>query len=258
MYLLVIGADSWEAYRRGRSDMIRIARIDFLTPSVQVLAFPRDMWVPIPRLDSRNIHEGKLNCAYSWGNVYLGPGMGPSLLAETLSLNFGMPTDHYLTINFKVFVEAVDLIGGLDVEVPEWEWRMPPGTYHMDGEQALLYARDRGGSDFHRIDRQNRLIQALQAKMFQSFIRLPTLIGYFRDNVLTDLSPSDIASLICLARKIDSGNTRMLTIPFGLMQFATSPDGKEILIYDEAGVREYVSQFINSTAMPDDPIRWTP
>jgi LCP family protein required for cell wall assembly len=258
MYLLIIGADSREAYLRGRSDAIRVVRIDFLTPSVQVLAFPRDMWVPIPRLSERNISEGKLNSAYSWGNVFLAPGMGPSLLAETLSLNFGMPTDHYLAINFQVFVDAVDLIGGLDVEVPEWEWRWPPGMVHMDGERALWYARYRGGSDFQRMERQNLLIQALRAKMLESITRLPSLIQHFRDNVLTDLSPRDIASLVCLARKVDSGHIGMLTIPFELIQFATSPDGKDILLYDEAGVREYVQQFINGTATPADPVRWTP
>lgn len=95
MTILAIGSDSrGTGYLYGLGDVIRYVRIDFVTPRVTVLEFPRDIWVEISELDPKHgIDHGKLNQAYLYGNrgmgYYHGPGEGPGLLARTLLHNFG-------------------------------------------------------------------------------------------------------------------------------------------------------------------------
>ena len=102
MYILVIGTDSrGDNYLYGLADVIRLVRVDFSTPKVTVLEFPRDLWVEIPDI-SDNLkgqdHE-KLNQAYLYGNPGFGysddPAGGPGLLARTLTLNFGTQIPRY-------------------------------------------------------------------------------------------------------------------------------------------------------------------
>jgi len=100
MTLLAIGADSGSDYLYGLADVIRLVRVDFVTPKVSVLSMPRDLWVEIPEIkEPYGITHGKLNQSYFYGSpgmgYYKGPGAGPGLLARTLDLNFGFRPDHY-------------------------------------------------------------------------------------------------------------------------------------------------------------------
>ncbi len=127
MTLLLIGSDTRSTgYTWGLSDVMRVARIDFVTPRLTVLDFPRDLWVEIPYIAdnlSGQDHE-KLNQAYLYGNPGDGfkywddPSAGPGLLARTLDLNFGVKVDHYLAVNMRSFVRMVDAVDGIDVTLP--------------------------------------------------------------------------------------------------------------------------------------------
>ena len=76
MYILGIGADNEvNNYLYGLADVIRIARIDFVTPKITVLTIPRDLWVELPGIKEKyaeTVTHGKINQAYLYG----GPGMG--------------------------------------------------------------------------------------------------------------------------------------------------------------------------------------
>jgi len=86
MYILGIGVDTKDnSYSYGLADVIRVARVDFMTPKITVLTVPRDLWVEIPDIsDNYGITHGKLNQAYFYGGpgmaYYDGPGGGPGLL----------------------------------------------------------------------------------------------------------------------------------------------------------------------------------
>ena len=125
MTLLAIGTDARaDSYLYGLADVIRIVRVDFASPKVTILEFPRDLWVEIPDigddLDGQD-HE-KLNQAYLYGNpgfgYYEGPGEGPGLLARTLAMNFGMYADRYVAVNMRTFEKIVDAVGGIRVDLP--------------------------------------------------------------------------------------------------------------------------------------------
>src|SRR5215208_5514692 len=116
MTVLAIGTDVRPGeHRYGLSDVMRAIRVDFRAQRVTTLEFPRDLWVKIPEIKAnlKTDHQ-KLNTAYAYGS----PDFGPSLLARTLDLNFGLNTDHYIVANMNIFAEVINALGGLDVMIP--------------------------------------------------------------------------------------------------------------------------------------------
>jgi anionic cell wall polymer biosynthesis LytR-Cps2A-Psr (LCP) family protein len=110
MFILLVGSDArQDTYNIGLSDSMRVIRVDFVEPRVQIMTFPRDLYVEIPEIeDHYGITHGKLNQAYLYGNpgygYYDGPGRGPGLLSLTLEHNFGSRVDRYFAVNIQTFV----------------------------------------------------------------------------------------------------------------------------------------------------------
>jgi LCP family protein required for cell wall assembly len=275
MTVLAIGSDTRNnAYLYGLADVIRLVRVDFVTPRVTVLEFPRDIWVEIPDIsDHYKITHGKINQAYLYGNpgmgYYDGPGQGPGLLARTLELNFGARPDHYVAANMQTFVRLINVIGGVDVTLPysvdarkadqpkRMDLYFAPGTHHLDGEQALMLARIREHSTFGRADQQNRVLCAARDALFNSsnLPKIPEIIDTFKGAIQTDLSPEQISQLACLAPNLKSGNISFITFPRELLTEARTYDigvQKDVYIFkaDFNTLRLYVNAF-NSGIWPD-------
>ena len=179
MKILGIGTDyRYENYLYGLSDVIKIVRVDFVTPRVMLMDLPRDLYVEIPEIAAHGgITHGKLNQAYLYGNPGLGyfdgPGEGAGLLARTIALNYGISPDHYLAVNMQVFPKIVDAVGGVDVSLQEWTLGYRPGTHHLNGGQALDFARARPDGTFDRSRRQDLILAGLWDRMSQ-----PAIIGH--------------------------------------------------------------------------------
>jgi LCP family protein required for cell wall assembly len=280
MFVLGIGADSGQDYRYGLSDVIRIARVDFVTPKVTVLTIPRDLWVDIPDINTKyDITQGKLNQAYFYGGpgmgYYSGPGGGPGLLARTLDLNFGVRADHYGAVNMQTFVKIVDAVGGIDVYLPhDVDGRSDDpmtidlgyfyaGQHHLSGEAALRLARVRKKySDFARQDNQNIVLCALRAKLKDPavFTKVPKMIAAFQDSVQTDLSLQQISQLACLVPLVKRENIIFTGLPDEIMTPGRVLDPRSnkttfVMKADYDVIRDYVSQFIAGTwpTQPDEP-----
>jgi LCP family protein required for cell wall assembly len=234
MLLLAIGADSRsDNYLYGLADVIRIVRVDFVTPQISALSLPRDLWVEIPDIaDHYGITHGKLNQAYFYGNpgvgYYDGPGAGPGLLARTLALNFGIRPDRYVAVNMRTFVRLVDAVGGIDLYLPEAvDGRpidentedmgyFPAGQHHFTGEEALRFSRIRKTDNaFRRDDRQSQVLCALREKVLSPQVLgdVPEILQAFSGSVLTDLSPAEMAQLACLAPRVGTDSLRMEDLP---------------------------------------------
>jgi LCP family protein required for cell wall assembly len=154
MNILAIGSDARaDTYKYGLGDVIRILRVDFATPRVTVLEFPRDLWVQIPFIaDNLNgqDHE-KLNQAYLYGNpgdafhYWDDPSGGSGLTALTLELNFGVKVDHYIAVNMRTFEKVVDAVGGIEVTVTDADMAnstdLAIGHHYLNGPEALKVAR---------------------------------------------------------------------------------------------------------------------
>jgi LCP family protein required for cell wall assembly len=233
MLLLVAAADA-DDYLYGLSDVIRIARLDFVEPSITVISLPRDLWVEIPAIQERSGYtHGKLNQAYFFGGpgmgYYDGPAGGPGLLALTLYHNFGLAVDHYLATNSRAAVQFVDALGGVDIELLQdvdgrtpqgaaGSGYFPAGRHHFDGQTALRFARVRlKYSDFQRQDNQSLLLLAVRARLLSPAVlpRLPALVQAFHDAVLTDLSLEQFGQAACLLGKVGEGNITLTQLPKG-------------------------------------------
>ncbi|MCS7248914.1 MAG: LCP family protein [Anaerolineales bacterium] len=277
LYILAIGADSGESYTYGLADAIRVVRVDFVTPKVTALTFPRDLWVEIPEINTKyNITHGKLNQAYFYGNkgmgYYQGEGEGPGLLARTLQHNFGLRVDHYGAINMNTFVKLVDAVGGIDIYLPEDVdgtsedpstvdlGYFPAGQHHFTGEEALRFARIRKKyNDFVRQDHQTMVLCALRAKLKEPAVlaRLPQIITAFQGSVQTDLSPEQLMQLACLLPHLKRENILFASFPPELLppSWVYNPFYKKTTFAiraDPQALREYVEKFMAGT-WPDQP-----
>ena len=215
MNILVVGADTrGDNYTYGLADAIRVVRVDFVTPRVTVLEFPGDLWVDIPHISDYLIgqdHE-KLNQAYLYGQpgfkYWDDPSAGPGLLALTLNKNFGVQTEHYVSINMRTFEHIIDALGGIEVnittEAAAESTDLSIGVHHLDGAGALKVARNRQGGSFERADNQNIVLCALRKKLTSPNIvtQIPELIETFKDNIRTDFTPEQLSQLACLGTKL--------------------------------------------------------
>lgn len=268
MNILVIGADTrGDNYTYGLADAIRILRVDFVTPKVTVLEFPRDLWVEIPHIaDNLNgqDHE-KLNQAYLYGQpgfkYWDDPSGGSGLLALTLNLNFGIQVDHYVTVNMRTFVNIVDALGGIDINIPDKQTArsmdLPVGDNHLDGDQTLKVVRNRDGGTFERADNQNLVVCALRKKVTSPRVvtQIPQLIESFKDNIRTDFTPEQLSQLACLGTQMPPQNIAFASFPQELFRQTRIYDpvfDKRISIVDAdfTILREYVTQFQNGIWPP--------
>jgi LCP family protein required for cell wall assembly len=233
MTILLIGSDQrGTSYLYGLADSIYVIYIDFTTPKVMVIDFPRDLWVEIPDIsDHYGITHGKINQAYLFGNpgmgYYDGPGEGPGLLAQTLYLNFGLIVDHYVAIDTHTFVKVIDAVGGVDINLKSpidisygvkksgLDLYLSAGPNHLDGERALIMATNRIPSTFQRMKYQRIIFSALREKMLSSEVlpKIPQLATQYIGSVRTDLSPSIINKLICISQAVPKGNIQSNSFP---------------------------------------------
>lgn len=193
--ILLIGQDARPDWGRSRSDSMILCTFDKEKKTITMTSFLRDLYVQIPGYQSNRI-----NAAY--------PAGGMELLNETLAENFGVHVDGNVEVDFSHFVEVIDLLGGVDIELRSDEaylintntpGSLTQGMQHLNGHQALEYSRIRyldSDADFSRTNRQRKVISALIEKFRNS--KLTTLLGILDDllpMVTTDMSNSEMISL---------------------------------------------------------------
>jgi LCP family protein required for cell wall assembly len=264
MTVLAIGQDQRSNnYQYGLGDIVRVVRVDFVTPKVTVLEFPRDLWVEIPYIaDNLNgLDHGKLNQAYLYGQPGDGfaywddPSQGPGLLSVTLNLNFGIQANHYLAVNMRTFENVINAIDGITVNVPDIETAhntgLPIGEHRLDGPQALKLARNREEGMFERVGNQNLVLCAMREKVLSPKIvtQIPALIESFKNNIHTDFTPEQLSQLACLGTQLPVENIAFASFPEELFTeiriFEDPAFPKGLLIFDADFniLREYVTRF---------------
>lgn len=200
--ILLVGQDRREGQKRQRSDAMIMCTINRSTKTFTMTSFLRDVWVYIP-----DKYNQRLNVPYLLG--------GFPLLNKTLQYNFGVSADYNVEIDFSGFQQAVDLVGGVDIELtaaeakhlnkkrnPELgdysEWNLTKGMNHLNGSQALAYSRIRKiDSDFSRTNRQRVVLNALLEKSKQlDAMELYNLAQSILPLVRTDLETPQVLGLI--------------------------------------------------------------
>jgi LCP family protein required for cell wall assembly len=269
MIVMAVGIDyRLDDYLYGLADVIKIVRVDFVTPRVTVLSIPRDLWVEVPDIsDHYDITHTKLNQSYFFGTegmgYYDGPGEGAGLLARTLDLNFGIQPDHYGVVNMATFEDVVNVVGGIDIylEAPvdgtvgDSEDNMgyyPAGWNHLNGEKAVKFARIRKVDNvFNRMSRQTQVLCALKDKIIsaEGVMSVPQMIEAFSGRVLTDLSPAQMSQLACLLPKLGDGGILFASFPQELFVRSTIYDPYShnytfMWDVDYGILRDYIDQFL--------------
>ncbi len=220
--VLLIGMDSGVGRNTALTDTMIVASLDPVGKTVSMASIPRDL-VDVPLPDGRTF-KGKVNGLVSY--VRWNPGKfpgakdGQSVLAAALGGLLGIRIDMWAQVNLGGFVYLVDAVGGVTINVtdgfcdPGYDeygingFGVAPGRYHMNGSQALAYARIRkaaGESDFTRAARQQELIAALRDRMVQgAFLANPgdflTSIG---KTISTNINPSFIADSIDIVASVE-------------------------------------------------------
>ncbi len=229
--VLLVGIDSREdGYQYGLADIIRLVRVDFVDMTVNMIPLPRDLIVEVP--DGRFTVQDpfKINQTYMFGTPgisrYVGTGGGAGGLAEAIQYNFGITVDHYGVINFKNFIDIIDAVGGVEVDLPVPVYdkilgEFPAGVQTLDGERALALARIRRGyGDSFRISNQTLILKGLIKKMVNPgmILKVPQLLEKFSNGFLTDLSIEQMTALgICTLRHFDTQNLKAYEVPEDLL-----------------------------------------
>ena len=201
MTILLIGQDRRPGEIRARSDVMMLCTINPNTKTLTLTSLMRDLYVTIPGYKSNRI-----NVPYLLG--------GMDLLKKTVKHNFGITVDGCIEVDFNGFMDVVELVGGVDMELtqveadhlnanetfygfPEESWNLKAGKNHLDAKQALSYSRIRkvGNSDFGRTERQRKVITAMLAQLKTlSVSQLNSLLMTGASLVTTDMSSTELLS----------------------------------------------------------------
>ena len=207
--VMLFGADKNDGTSQ-RSDTMIMLSIDNRHKKLKLTSFMRDLWVYIP-----DYGYSKLNHSYAYG--------GPKLAIATIEQNFGVNIDRYAIVDFASFRSIIDILGGIDLELTaeeidyiNWQcWKnnqvetrnelpITPGIVHLNGRQALWYARNRGdeeagfsGSDFDRTDRQRKLLRTLVKDMKSaSLTDIISIVDQVGPLITTNLKKNEITTLV--------------------------------------------------------------
>jgi LCP family protein required for cell wall assembly len=224
-------------YLYGLADVIRVVRVDFTNPRVNVVSLPRALLVDLDENWFRTEGPALLNQAYFFGTPgmgkYLGEGDGAGALGQTLQYNFGITPDHYLVMNFDAFVGFIDAIGGIEVDLPEElktpddEVLFPAGKQWLDGEQALQLARIRKKySDLVRINHQTLILLSVFRRLQDPAVlaNLPAVIETLRGAVVTDVTPQQVSNALCVLVQLEESDLHFSAPPGELIR-----DGEEYI-----------------------------
>jgi len=245
--VLVMGLDyrDWESGSGPpRTDTMMLVSVDPLTKQASLLSIPRDLWVEIPGYGEHY----RINTAFFLGEADRLPGGGPGLAMATAQSAIGVPIQYYAVIEFSAFERMIDEIGGIDLLVPERIKLSPIGrpvkvlepgqSYHLDGPEALAYARIRKtqGGDFDRAQRQQQVVLAIKDRVVgfdmipRLLTRAPALYQELAEGIRTNLSLEQMISLALLVKDIPVETIRRGVIaPPDMVTLVTLADGSQVL-----------------------------
>lgn len=199
--ILIIGVDENEHRdnaETSRSDTLMLATFNREEGSVKLVSIPRDTLLYVPEVG----REDKITHAHAYG--------GPKATIETVENLMDIPVDYYVRVNFHAFVDVVDAIGGIDIDVPyELEEsdsmdkrdaiHLLPGEQTVDGEEALAFARTRKlDNDIERGKRQMEVVNAVadKATSLGSVFQFDDLIAAVGSNMNTNMTFNEMMTFI--------------------------------------------------------------
>ena len=261
---LIIGVDSGVGRNTYLTDTMIVISLDRATTTVSMISIPRDM-VDVPMADGR-LYRDKINSLVSYArhNPAQFPGSdgtGFDVLMDALGTLLGTRIDYYAKVDLGGFVRVVDVLGGVDVNVarsfcdPSYDeygftsgFSITAGLHHLNGQQALAYARVRkasGESDFTRAARQQEIISGMRdAIVGGGFLNDPIgLLQAIGRTVATDIPRDLLPDLAELASQVGREQTYRAVVNQPLVHSGYDVRGS-IQIPDVTAIRELAAQLL--------------
>ena len=271
--VLVIGVDSVPGRTATLTDTMMVLSFDPVGKTASVVSLPRDL-INVP-LGDGNEFGPKLNSLMSYANAHpkLFPKGGLQTLQDAIGALLDIPIHYYARMEFTGFISMVDAVGGVDVKVPKAiddpgydgfgegrrGWSISAGMHHLDGANALAYARSRksaGESDFTRAGRQQQILVGLKdaaTKGGSLFWKLPALLDAVGDTVRTDVPVERLPQLAAAIDEMGSGGITRAVIRHPLVRSVDTRYGSS-LQPDLAAIRAVAAELF--PAPGGVPVPW--
>lgn len=236
--ILILGIDEREGRNdfKGRTDTIIIYHISSWGKKDSLISIPRDT-----RVQLEGYGWNKINAAYVYG--------GEEMIKQEIYELTGIEIDRVMVINFRGFMEIIDILGGIEIVVEEplhdelSGADFDPGTYTISGEQALSFARCRATAraDIDRIDRQQYLLNEIirQKFNFSMITKMPQIIKVLSSETRSDFTIWDFCST-GFVLLFSSKDINRITIPTKSAMI----DDISYQIADEDEVKEFLSGYL--------------
>lgn len=240
--IILIGKDK-SSEEGTRSDSIIIATIKKKDKTLKLTSLMRDLYVPIPdQMDNR------INAAYSLG--------GMELLSRTIEENFAIEIEGCIEVDFSGFINSIDTIGGVDIELNKDEayylsnisgLSFTEGINNLSGKTALAYSRIRyiGNADYERTERQRNVLVAVFNKLKDSGLK--TLLGLVDDVlpfITTNFTSSQIFTIVTNVILSDISNIESYRIPVDGEFIETNIRDMDVLLPDISENSRLLKEYI--------------
>ncbi len=283
--VLLVGLDTRENTGLLNTDTIIMASYNYNTNNITLLSIPRDFHVEIEEGVSWYV---RINSIYNAAEQEE-EGAGIIALQDTVERVTGQEIQYYAMVDFKAFVEIIDTLGGVDVNVENsfTDYLYPLGDGYqtvsfeagpqtMDGETALIYSRSRHslqnneGSDFARAKRQQKVIIALKDKLLssESLTNPKTLLGILSSidgNIrVSEFSTNDIEAGLELSKEFNenSGKSYSFVLDTSVgnyslvekkpMESGAYAIGPKIALGDYSDINDFVRLIMNTPALYEE------
>jgi LCP family protein required for cell wall assembly len=275
--ILILGRGGAQHDAPDLTDTIILASIRLSDFQITLISIPRDVWIPPMK--------AKVNTAYYYGRQKNPDGGGFALAKDAIFQITNLPIHYLILIDMDGLKKAIDLVGGIDVEVErsftdvKYPATLAPeitpkpeeiyetvsfqvGKRHFDGDTALKFSRSRNsddpmeGTDFARARRQQLVLTALAKKIKSretvlNLDRVKELKQLFDDHTDTDLSDREMLALAGLGAKVDPGQIRSLRIDEMLINPPVAKYGQWVLVPRSASWEEIHSYIKNQLSSSD-------
>ena len=263
--VMLFGLDSYKGLQKGgRSDTMMLVSLNTKTKKIKMISFFRDTWAKFYSASGKEFY-GKMNGAYYYG--------GAKAAVETIENMFKIKIDHYVTVDFTGFKDIVDAVGGVRVDVldyeaanikREWDVYCPVGeNVLLNGEQAFWFARQRhsnADADVSRTRRQRQVIKAfIESCKGASLPQLTDALNQVFGFVRTDLVKSEITNYAARALAYGWVNYEIENVTLSDYEIFRTPkiNGLSIVVQDYPKVAQIVQNAIygnTNVVLEDDRV----
>lgn len=265
--ILLCGTDGRPGEKSSRSDAMMILTVDSKNKSLKLTSLARDTYV-----STSGYGDIKLTEAYAYGGI--------NLLAETIERNFELDIQNYAIVDFYSFMDIIDTLGGITVDVKRNEIqelnKFIPETYGWDskdnkgsisyiksageqklnGYQALAYSRIRKGGSGGALERDKRQRQVIEGMMKGvkdlPMTKYPKLLDTILPYVKTNMKPAEILNIGGRVLKIGNFNITQMEFPIddGVNSKNVRINNKSVMQFEPSSL-DILHGFIFENIMPE-------